>query len=78
MLKAEQRKTGSSREYGERKLLARDEKLSKNIGNKRQMTLKLSQASYIKPSGHFLVIRSSLQSRSTLKQTEELRRTKKK
>ena len=78
MLKAEQRKTGSSREYGEIRLLTTDEKLLKNIGNKRQMTLKLSQASSIKPSGHFLVIRSSLQARSTLKQMGELRRTKKK
>ena len=51
MLKGEQRKTGSSREYGEIKLLTTDEELLKNIGNKRQMTLKLSQASSIKPSG---------------------------
>ena len=78
MFKAEKRKTGSSREYGEIKLLTTDEKPSKNIGNNRQMTTELRQASSIKHSGHFLVIRSSLQARSTLKQTGELRRTKKK
>ena len=60
MLKAEQRKTESSREYGEIKLLTTDEKPLKNIGNKRKMTLKLSQGSSIKPSDHFLVIKSSL------------------
>ena len=38
--------------------------------NKRQMTLKLSQASSIKPLGHFLVIRSSLQARSVNSLTE--------
>ena len=78
MLKAEQRKTGSSREYGEIKLLTIDEKLSKNIGNKKQMTLKLNQASSIEPSGHFLMTRSNLQARFTLKQTGALRRTRRK
>ena len=78
MLEAEQRKTRSSREYGKTKPLTIDEKLSKNIGNKRQITLKLNLVSSIEPSGHFLVIRSSLQVRFTLKQMGALRRIRKK
>lgn len=78
MLKAEQRKTGSSGGFGEINRLTIDEKLSMNIRNKRQMTLRLNQVSYIEPSGHFLVTRSSPQVRFTLKQLGALRRTRKK